>query len=293
MLHDVTLIIKTFERPDALARLLTSIEDTGFDGPVLIADDSREPYRDLIMHQHGALVDEYLCLPFDVGLSAGRNALLDRVQTPYVVLNDDDFVYGPDTDLAWMRHQLATTDVELLGGVVREPDTIQWSRLRQPTVKGTARAVYNAARILLRSVRGMAYSTNRFHGAIEVHDGTVTLIHNEAPGASPFRRCDYVLNFFMAKTDAVRTKVGGWAETLKLQEHWEFFYRAKLGGLRVAHTDEVGVIHIPDRTPHYNEYREQQTHYRRLGLQLHGFHTLQIGDWTAARLPAASTGVAK
>lgn len=277
MLEDVTLLIKTFERPEALSRLLDSIRETNFDGPILIADDSKTPYRDTILERHGDLVSEYVCLPFNVGLSAGRNALLDRVQTPYFVLNDDDFVYGPDTDLAWMHEQLTTTDLELLGGVVREPDPVQWDRLRQPTLKKTARALYETARDLLRNAWGPAYSTNRFHGTIEVTGDTVALTHNDTPNASPFRRCDYTLNFFMAETEAVRSKVGGWAEELKLQEHWEFFYRAKQGGLRVAHSDDIGVLHLPDRTEHYERFREHQARYRRRGLMLHGLRELRIG----------------
>jgi glycosyltransferase involved in cell wall biosynthesis len=277
MLNDVTLLIKTFERPEALSRLLDSIRARAFDGPILIADDSKVPYRDTILEAYGDLVTEYLCLPFNVGLSAGRNALLDRVQTPYFVLNDDDFVYGPETNLAWMRTQLATTDLDLLGGIVREPEQIRWSRLRQPTIKKTARALYRTARTLLRTAWGNAYSINRFHGTIERKNGTVALTHNDAPNASPYRRCDYVLNFFMAKTDAVRSKVGGWAPELKLQEHWEFFYRAQQGGLRVAHTDDVAVFHHPDRTPHYDQYREHQAAYRRRGLSLHGLRELRIG----------------
>ena len=277
MLDDVTLIIKTFERPQALSRLLNSIDDVNFDGPVLVADDSETPYRERILDTYGHLVTEYLTLPFNVGLSAGRNALLDRVDTPYFVLNDDDFVYGPNTDLAWMREQLATTNLELLGGVVREPDLIQWSQFHQPTLKKTLGAIYHAARTLLRNAWERQYSVNRFHGDIEVTDDTVALVHNHAPDASPFRRCDYTLNFFMADTDAVRTKVGGWAEELKLQEHWEFFFRAKRGGLRVAHSDEVGVLHISNRTVHYNNYREHQDEYREQGLKLHGLRELRIG----------------
>ena len=285
MFNDVSLIIKTFERPEALTRLLDSVRTLDFDGAVLVADDSKKPYRESILDTYGDLVDEYITLPFNVGLSAGRNALLDRVQTPYFVLNDDDFVYGPRTDLRWMRSQLAATDLELLGGLIWEPNPVRWSRLRQPTLKETLREAYSTARTLLRNLGEAAYSTNRFHGHIEATEDTVTLSHDRTPNAVPFHRCDYTLNFFMAETDAVRAKVGGWAEELKVQEHWEFFYRAKLGGLHVAYTDKSGVIHIPDRTAHYNSFREHQTKYRRLGLELHGLRKLVLGDWTAATIP--------
>jgi len=277
MLQDVTILIKAFERPAALTRLLDSIEARYPGCPVLIADDSRDPIRDRVLDRYGAQVDAYLTLPFDSGLSAGRNALLDRVETKYFVLNDDDFVYGSQADLHWMRRQMASSEVELLGGVYLEPETIDWKALLKPSVKETARSVYNTARILCRSALGSAYAVNGFHGRIEVQDDSVTLRIVDSPTASPYRRCDFTSNFFMAQTDAVRTKVGGWHEDLKMQEHWEFYYRAKQGGLRVAHSDNVGILHLRDRPSFYNEYRERQLEYRRLGLQLHGLRELRIG----------------
>lgn len=285
MLDDVTLIIKTFERPKALDRLLGSIAEKYPECPVLIADDSQSPYRDEMLRKHGGLIEEYITLPFDSGLSFGRNELLERVRTKFFVLNDDDFVYGPQTDLGWMRSQLDSTDLELLGGVYLEPKTVHWSGLRQPTLKQTARSIYQTLRTLLQRARGKTYSIDRFHGRISATDDAVRLVHDDTPGASPFRRCDYTTNFFMANTEAVRSKVSGWCEELKLQEHWEFFYRAKLGGLRVAHTDDVGVIHLRDRDPVYNEYRERQDKYRRLGLQLHDLHELRIGPLLRVTAP--------
>jgi glycosyltransferase involved in cell wall biosynthesis len=288
MLNDVTLLIKTFERPKALMRLLSSIADRYPQCPVLIADDSRTPTRDEVLRQYGTQIQEYVTLPFDSGLSAGRNALLERVETEYFVLNDDDFVYGPEADLHWMQNQIASSDLELLGGVYLEPETIEWRTLPKETLKKTARSVYNAARILCRSLVGPAYATNRFHGQIESDDASVALTLDESPEASPYRRCDFTSNFFMARTRAVRSKVGGWHEQLKMQEHWEFFYRAKQGGLRVAHSDDVGILHLRDRSSFYNEYRERQLEYRRLGLQLHGLRELQIGPYLRVSVEPAN-----
>jgi glycosyltransferase involved in cell wall biosynthesis len=277
MLDDVTILIKTFERPAALTRLLDSIEDRYPECPVLIADDSRAPSRDQVLRRYGAQVEAYLTLPFDSGLSAGRNALLDRVETEYFVLNDDDFVYGPQADLHWMKRQMAASEVELLGGVYLEPETVHWTALPKDTVKATARSFYQAARILCRSAVGSAYAINGFHGGIEIGDESVVLTLNDSGEASPYRRCDFTSNFFMARTDAVRSKVGGWHEDLKMQEHWEFYYRAKQGGLRVAHSDDVGILHLRDRPAFYSEYRQRQLEYRRRGLELHGLRELRIG----------------
>lgn len=122
-LPDVTILIKTFERPDCLAALLRSYRRMGWQCPVVIADDSRMPYKARMEAALGDVITHYICLPFDVEASAGRNALLDYIETPYFVLCDDDFILDQRSDLVFMRHILATTDVELLGGVVfnREP----------------------------------------------------------------------------------------------------------------------------------------------------------------------------
>src|SRR5690606_3431510 len=76
-----------------------------------VADDSREPCR-----LPGV---EVVALPFDSGVSAGRQAALDRVRTRYTWLLDDDFVVyrGTRLDLAFdalERH----SDLDLVGGPV-------------------------------------------------------------------------------------------------------------------------------------------------------------------------------
>ena len=83
MTANLTAIIKTFERPRALDRLIRSIRRDYPDLPIIVGDDSFHPYRRTDV--------EYLRLPPDIGASAGRNAMLHRVQTPLFLQLDDDF----------------------------------------------------------------------------------------------------------------------------------------------------------------------------------------------------------
>jgi hypothetical protein len=71
----VTAIVKTFERPRSLDRLVRSIRRRYPNLRVIVGDDSLVAYprRDV----------EYLRLPVDIGVAAGRNALLEMVRTPY------------------------------------------------------------------------------------------------------------------------------------------------------------------------------------------------------------------
>ena len=88
-LKNVTAIIKTFERPESLDNLIRSIRPFYPDLQIIVADDSLNPQPRSDVR--------YLPLDHDVGLSAGRNALLASVETPYFLLLDDDLEFTKDT----------------------------------------------------------------------------------------------------------------------------------------------------------------------------------------------------
>lgn len=93
---DVTFLVKTHERPQCLRKLLLSLRTQFPRTRVIIADDGRVSLR----HQLNDELVTVLTLPYDVGLSAGRNALLERVETTYFVTLDDDFVLY-DSQFDW------------------------------------------------------------------------------------------------------------------------------------------------------------------------------------------------
>lgn len=114
---DLTLVVKTFERPDVLRRMLASVRRV-YAGPVIVVDDSRVPF---VSDDPGVTV---LALPFDTGVGAGRNAGLDAVRTEFVWMADDDMILLPDFDAARpLAHLRAHPEVDLYGGaVVNLPD---------------------------------------------------------------------------------------------------------------------------------------------------------------------------
>lgn len=274
-LNDVTIIIKTFERPYCLEAVLRSYQrihrKMGWACPILIADDSREPYKKNIEAEFGDLVTEYICLPFNSGGSVGRNALLDRVKTPYFVRCDDDFIFDKRANLALMRHILATTDVELLGGLflnrtVRIHGEPGWLFLGRFLRRRQFAAFWSA--LMKRD------TTIRFQGNYEVTNQTLST--KPIQYSPPFTRCDYVHNFFMAETVALRTRGVRWNEALKVYEHEPFFFEAKQKGLHVATTEEVGIVHQAILSENYNKYRYPRGYrdygdeFRQFFLQKHG-----------------------
>jgi glycosyltransferase involved in cell wall biosynthesis len=91
LLRELTVVIKTFERPDVVRRLVASIRRRYPNVRIVVVDDSRTPIR-----LEGA---ETLTLPYDSGIAAGRNAGLEQVVTKYVLMLDDDYVFSRHTRL--------------------------------------------------------------------------------------------------------------------------------------------------------------------------------------------------
>ncbi|MBI4966380.1 MAG: glycosyltransferase [Desulfomonile tiedjei] len=108
---DLTAIVKTFERPLVLRRLLKSIERRYPHLRVIVVDDSRDPK---ILPESHTIV-----LPYDSGVSAGRSEALGHVTTKYVLVLDDDFVFyrhtSLETSLEIMEHH---PGIDIMGGEV-------------------------------------------------------------------------------------------------------------------------------------------------------------------------------
>lgn len=269
-LSNVSLLIKTFERQHALERLLASIRRQGYqECPVLVADDSKASYRDAILAEYGDLVDEYVVLPFDTGVSRGRNELLRRVDTEYFVINDDDFVYDHRTDLAWMRRHVEEGGLDVLGGLVFEPRTstgLDWT------------APLESLKRAIRWMQGHRGEISRdWRGAL-VRSGDTLRLEKAQHWTPPYDGCDFTLQFFLARTQAVWDEVGGWAEELKcFGEHWEFFYRVKQAGLNVAFTQKVGVRHLPESDPSYDAHRyDREEQDMQKALALHDLDAIEF-----------------
>jgi len=108
---ELTAIIKTFERPKELKRLVQSIRRFYPHMKIIVVDDSREP----------TLLDgvNTIVMPFDSGISAGRNRALSDVTTKYILLLDDDFVFYRKTDFnAALKYIAEYEDIDIMGGTV-------------------------------------------------------------------------------------------------------------------------------------------------------------------------------
>lgn len=103
----VTILIKTFERPACVRRLVESIRTFYPTIRIVVVDDSRIPITGLDANIY--------TMPFDSGVSAGRNLGVSKIMTPYTFLCDDDCIFTRDTSLEGLIEMLERKHIDMLG----------------------------------------------------------------------------------------------------------------------------------------------------------------------------------
>jgi GT2 family glycosyltransferase len=225
LLSQTTAIIKTFQRPKDLNRLIRSIHHYYPELQILVGDDGFEPSPRSDVG--------YLRLPNDIGLSAGRNALLDHVKTPFFLLLDDDWQFIRKTNIEKLIQLVDQDQLDIAAGshIKIKRKLLFWNRRRlQP-----------------------------YHGLFEFRDDRLHLIRGGHDVGKNYLLCDIVHNFFVARTDTIQA-FGGWDPELHINEHEEFFVRAKRHGLRVGCQQNVLILHWASRPSGYQKFRNRSYH---------------------------------
>jgi glycosyltransferase involved in cell wall biosynthesis len=211
--QQITAIVKTFNRTQELTQLIQSIRRVQPDLTVIIADDSQNPsyFPDMTT----------LALPFNSGVSAGRNAALDLVQTPFVLILDDDFVFYRKTRLVEaLRLMQQVPRIDIMGGRVINLPEYQADEYKDAALFPTSRAP-----ILPKG--------------------------SQLAGLPVY---DKVANFFIGRTDSVRQV--GWDPALKFVDHADFFTRAK-GVLITVYNEQFSILHAKNRFDRLQRERAQ------------------------------------
>jgi len=208
----LTAIIKTFERRYALKRLLDSIKQFYPNMHIIVVDDSKQPkYINSV---------EYIQMPYDSGVSAGRQKALEAVKTPYVLLLDDDFIFYSETKLEdAMNTIMRYPQIDIMGGEV----------INLPSFKS---ADYSIAK-LHRNNKKSILPNGTLIGDLPVYDK--------------------VPNFYIARTE--RLKLVGWDPKIKRLDHADFFTRAK-GVLVTVFNKQFKILHA--QTPFDKAYMQKR-----------------------------------
>ena len=245
-------MIKTFDRIDRAFRLVSSIRDIYPDIRIIVADDGEEAQRFLSapgasrgIHRRDFL---FLPLPYDVGLSAGRNRMLELVTTPFFLTLDDDFFMDGNSRLEHLLFPVLTGQLDIAAG-------------KNPRDEAAYGFDFCGKMIVTRE------------------DDTMHLVGGNYGSVAGCDIVDIVPNLFVGSVARVRQV--GWDDELKLGEHEDFFWRAKLAGLRVGSCPLTSFLHGQEPSwqggaqSKYNNMRRRIYDFWRISLEKHGLRKLK------------------
>ena len=201
---EIAIGIKTFMREESLFRVLDSIEKHfPYSYRLYIADDGgmseEKEYRYQQLEAKGHMI---IKLPYDCGLSFGRNEIIKRAKEDYVLIMDDDIMLEDPESIKRMKEILDSEgDIGLCAGMIYQEN-------------GEPFGGENYRRGLKLEIdRGVLFR-HRSIGNLSKVNGTL------------FNYADQVVNFFLAKRevfDDVR-----WDDRIKIEyEHMDFFLNLK------------------------------------------------------------------
>lgn len=231
----VTIVTKTFLRYKELQKLLSSIRTFYSDINVIIADDSFPPEK-----VTGDNIQQYIMPPAQ-GWFAGRNLAVSQVTTKYFLWVDDDFLFTENTKIEKLVEVMESVpELDMVGG----------------------------------SVQGNQFYFSLSYEEGQDEDGGCLArkskgMYGQLPGYPQCSLVGGVVNFFLARTDAVQRV--GFDPKLKRVAHSEFFMDG-LGSLHVATCSHVSIGHQRKaNSGKYNHFRHPGKGDVSYKMQLHFF----------------------
>lgn len=225
----VTAVLISFMRPGYTKICIDSLQKTYPGMKILVADnagDQASKELEKFCKDRGV---QYFVLPFDSGVCVARNFLVAHVETPYVLVGDDDFLYDKDAQVTEMtRFMMAHPEYTLIGGRIREKGQVK-------NYQGWVTVMKDALVYKKLDVENTDYQ--RCH-------------------ASELRYCDVDLtfNFFVGRVSDIRQIP--WDEHIKVAyEHSDWFIELKKQGKKSAFSPDPIVQHKPEGVVVPNEYK--------------------------------------
>eukprot|EP00298_Acanthocystis_sp_HF-20_P015387 c21124_g2_i1.p1 GENE.c21124_g2_i1~~c21124_g2_i1.p1 ORF type:complete len:499 (+),score=178.63 c21124_g2_i1:26-1498(+) len=252
----VTLVIKTFERPSCLLSYIESIVHTYPTLDIVIADDSKdvdETYVKLLSYESEKV--HYFALPFDSGAGAGRNFLIDKVETPFVIISDDDLLFTEQTQLEALLADIESSGADIVGSCYGNS---------MNSCDGDTDLFYKDKIIKLNDVENPKFGTlqfsplpHEFMHILQQRNGVVNGTH------TPFcKESDFVGKFFIARTAFIALE-NKWDPFFKVGEDYDFFYRAKLGHSYIRYCANTKVTVQDDYCSTLEEEKRYQRFHQR------------------------------
>lgn len=256
----ITIVFVTIDRNQAAKRFVRSVRRRYPKIPILAADQNgptdamTQFYRD-----HGVRA---LWLPYDCGLSFARNRAIEQIQTRYVMLADDDFIFTDVTDLCSPIEVMELDRrIGFLGGRLID--------IRGPRNGPKKRFVRRWEKYL--------FLDRRLNSLISVPIDYMPLESEKIAGHEVFR-CDMTLNWGVMRRAVFSEKIR-WDENIKINgEHEEFFLGLKTNSCwKVCYLPELLCDHEQPEVSGYHTLRGRLDGRKRLAEKWGLEHHLELG----------------
>ena len=201
----IAIGIKTFMREETLFKTIDSIEKHfPYSYRLYIADDSGSisEEKEYLYQRLGVRGHVVIRLPFNSGLSFGRNAIVQRVKEEYVLIMDDDICLTDSKSIEKMKQVLdSSEDIGLCAGMIYLPN-------------GDGFGGHNYSRGIMLEIDKGALYRHSSRGKLAKANGVL------------FNYADQVVNFFLAKRAIFKSVT--WDSRIKIEfEHIDFFLQLK------------------------------------------------------------------
>ena len=219
----VTVCVKTFLRDQHVINCVQNVREYFPKVRIIVADDGEPAQRKTRVMEKFEV--EHHMLPFGVGLSFGRNFMLDRVETEYALVIDDDILLTEDTRVEDMFQLLEKADI--VGGALRD-------RGRMINYEGT----FELADRELRMSRTLPDEFSKYRGI-------------------RYQPAHFVLNLLAVRASTLRDL--RWDDRFRIAyEHIDLFMRAYDARLEVIYAPDSIFEHARSAFPTTSKYRQHR-----------------------------------
>lgn len=264
----ISLIVKTFLRPEMLQRFLLSVgnyeEGNGIRfAEIIVGDDSP---KDVIGSNTRAIEkarDSYPHLNVrhniyeeNIGLADGRNRMVQEAKCEYILLCDDDFILDNEADIKKALGYLQSGEYDMVGGWLKNHYNLETDEY---IYWGASGKLYENSEELIFELNETEYDMPEI------------------------QQSDYLLNFFVARRQTLIEVP--WSNELKVEEHQEFFYRFYKSPYVAGLCKDLFVRHTAvrkDNSDRYNQFRFGKENWEQFlfkALEMMGKSRRRINRW--------------
>lgn len=250
--NQFTICVKTIYRHKAIGKFVLEMRKLFPTTKIIIADDSDDEYKKLnIKSINEASPNDkniiYLPLPYDSGLSYGRNKCVEHVKTPYTLIADDTRVLiNKEGVYNSIRYLDKNHQYDMITGKITNRD----DNGIHSHYAFTFDKIYDSNNLIT--------DKNILRDKINKHSPLKIIAVDSFKNKDGYYETDIGHNHFVSRTNIL--KENGWNDKLKILEHEDYFLRLWINNINILYDEDFIFYQLG------NEYRK----YDKNGINLRG-----------------------